>query len=117
MRQTSEMSITFHIPGPLRAFTAGLSRVEIASSPATLRDALENLCAAFPGIRDRIVNEEGQVREHINVFVGNEDVRYTGGLATPVSAGAEILIIPAISGGGGNGRKTGLKLNFDGGCR
>jgi len=117
VRQTSEMSITFHIPGPLRAFTAGLSQVEIASSPATLRDALESLCTRFPGIRDRIVNEEGQVREHINVFVGNEDVRYTGGLATRISAGAEILIIPAISGGRGNGSKTGLKPIFDGGCR
>jgi len=57
------------------------------------------------------------VREHINVFVGNEDVRYTGGLATRISAGAEILIIPAISGGRGNGSKTGLKPIFDGGCR
>jgi len=111
------MFITFHIPGPLRAFTAGLSRVEIASSPATLRDALENLCTSFPGIRDRIVNEEGQVREHINIFVGNEDVRYTGGFATPVSAGAEILIIPAISGGWGNGNEMGFKLICDGGCR
>src|SRR2546426_6681990 len=106
------MSITFHIPGPLRAFTAGLSRVEIASSPATLRDALENLCATFPGIRDRIVNEEGQVREHVNVFVGNEDVRYTGGLATPVSAGAGIFIISPLSGGGGNERKKRGKLKF-----
>src|SRR2546426_6184674 len=111
------MSITFHIPGPLRAFTAGLSRVEIASSPATLRDALENLCATFPGIRDRIVNEEGQVREHVNVFVGNEDVRYTGGLATPVSAGAGIFFFSPISGGGGKRWKNGAQVNIFWGLR
>ena len=52
-----------------------------------------------PGVRDRVLTEQGQIREHINVFVGNEDTRYTGGLATPVRAGAEISIVPAISGG------------------
>ncbi len=93
------MSVTFHIPGPLRPFTGGQSQVEIEMSPSTLRDALEGLWALHPGVRDRVVSEQGDVREHINVFVGKEDVRYTGGLATPVPAGAEISIVPAISGG------------------
>ena len=50
-------------------------------------------------MRDRLATEQGQVREHINIFVGNEDVRYTDGLATPIVAGAEISVVPAVSGG------------------
>lgn len=93
------MPVTFHIPGPLRAFTGGRAQVQLDDSPATLRDALELLWLAYPGLRDRVLTEEGQVREHINIFVGNESIRYTEGLATPTSASAEISIIPAISGG------------------
>lgn len=93
------MPVTFYIPGPLRPFVAGQSQVEIDVSACTLRDALEALWAQYPGLRDRVITEQGEVREHINVFVGNEDVRYTGELSTPVCAGTEILIIPAISGG------------------
>jgi sulfur-carrier protein len=91
--------VTFHIPGPLRQFTDGESRVEVPGSPATLRDALELLWAICPGVRDRVVTEQGEVREHINLFVGSEDVRYTGGLATHLPGGSEITIVPAISGG------------------
>ncbi len=93
------MSVTFHIPGPLRAFADGRSQVELEASAATLSDALQALWVVCPGIRDRVVTEEGQIREHINVFVGKEDVRYTGGLATALSPGTEISIVPAISGG------------------
>ncbi len=93
------MAVTFHIPGPLLTLTGGRSLLKISTSPATLRDALEALWTQYPSIRDRVVTEEGEIREHINVFVGNEDIRYTGGLATPLSAGAEISIVPAISGG------------------
>jgi len=91
--------ITFHIPGPLRSFADGRSAVELQSEGATLLDALQALWAACPGMRDRIVTEQGQVREHINIFLGNENIRYTGGLATRVPPGAEISIVPAISGG------------------
>jgi sulfur-carrier protein len=93
------VSVTFHIPAPLRSYSGGRSPVEIHASPATLRDALEVLWTLYPGIRDRVVTEQGQIREHVNVFVGNEDVRYTGGLATAIPGGAEISIVPAISGG------------------
>ena len=64
-----------------------------------LADALEMLWKRCPGVRDRIITEQAQIREHINVFVGKEDVRYTGGLQTPIPDGVEISIIPAISGG------------------
>jgi len=93
------MSITFHIPGALRSFAEGRSQVELEGTPDTLSDALQALWIACPGIRDRVLTEQGQIREHINVFVGKEDVRYTGGLATPISPAAEISIVPAVSGG------------------
>ena len=93
------MPVTFVIPGPLRSFAAGKSHIVIEQSPTVLADALGALWERCPGIRDRVVTEQAQIREHINVFVGNEDIRYTGGLQTPIPEGAEIMIIPAISGG------------------
>lgn len=93
------MPLTFHIPSPLREFTAGRSAVTIEQSPATLAEALSALWKLHPGLRDRIVTEQGQVREHVNIFIGDEDVRYTGGLASRISAGSDISIVPAISGG------------------
>lgn len=93
------MAIVFYIPGPLREFTSGQSRVEIETKPPTLGEALSTLWTLYPGLRDRVATEQGQVREHINIFVGNEHMRYTGGLATPVTTGSEISIIPAVSGG------------------
>jgi len=57
------------------------------------------LWRSHPGLRDRILVESGEVRPHVNVFVGNESIRYTGGLATPLPRDATIAIIPAVSGG------------------
>jgi len=91
--------VTFHIPGVLREFTDGRGTVAVEVSQGSLGDALSALWTLYPGLRDRIVTEQGQVRQHINLFIGQENVRYTGGLATPVSAGSEISIIPAVSGG------------------
>jgi molybdopterin converting factor small subunit len=93
------MGVVFYIPGPLREFTSGQSRVEIGNSPATVGEALRVLWTMHPGVRDRVATEQGQVREHINIFVGNEHIRYTGGLATPIAPGSEISIVPAVSGG------------------
>jgi len=93
--------VVFLIPTPLRPFAGGRSRieVEVAKDPPALGDALEALWEAEPGVRDRVVTEQGEVRQHVNVFVGSESCRWTGGLATPVADGAEIAIFPAISGG------------------
>jgi len=91
--------VTFHIPGALREFTAGRSLVEIETSPTTLADALSALWSLYPGVRDRVATEQGQVRQHINIFIGDENMRYTGGLASPLSPGSEISIVPAVSGG------------------
>jgi molybdopterin converting factor small subunit len=64
-----------------------------------VREALAELWKRYPSIRDRVVNEEGRLREHINIFVGNENIRYSGDFATPLKPGAEISILPAVSGG------------------
>lgn len=94
------MQVLFNIPGPLREFTGNRSdvRVEVRAR-ADLRNALHALFAAHPGLRDRVLTEAGEIRNHVNIFVANEDVRYTGGLTTAISAGAEVSIVPAISGG------------------
>jgi molybdopterin converting factor small subunit len=93
------VSLLVHIPGYLRTFTGGRSRVLLDGGAATVRQALERLWALHPGVRDRLVTEQGEVRPHVNVFVGNESIRFTGGLDTPVAEGAEISIVPAVSGG------------------
>jgi len=67
--------------------------------PATVAEALAALWKEYPGLRDRIVDEQGAVRQHINIFVGDEAIRFADGLSTKVSAEAEVLIVPAVSGG------------------
>ena len=93
------MTVSFWIPGPLRSMTGGRSQVDVETSGGTLQDALEGLFAAHAGIRDRVLTERGDIREHVNVFVGNTEARSTGGLGTPLANGMEISILPAISGG------------------
>ena len=93
------MAVVFHIPGYLRTFTDGKTQVRLDASPGTVRDALEALWTIHPGVRDRVVTEQGEVRPHVNVFVGDESIRFTGGLATAVPEDAEIHIVPAVSGG------------------
>jgi molybdopterin converting factor small subunit len=94
------MQISFHIPGALREFTEkkGTVQVEVEAG-VSLLEALQALFAAYPGLRDRVLTETGETRRHVNIFVANENVRYTGGLATTVVPGIEVSIVPAISGG------------------
>jgi molybdopterin converting factor small subunit len=94
------VAVTFHIPGPLQRFSDGRSEVRMDSAPRTLREGLDLLGTLYPGLRDRILTEQGDLREHVNIFVGNEDARHTGSLTTPLPADAQITILPAISGGG-----------------
>jgi len=93
------MPVTFHIPGALREFTAGQSTVKIDSARRTVADALSALWTVYPALRDRLLNEQGQLRQHINIFIGNENIRYTGGLSSPIPDSTEISIVPAVSGG------------------
>jgi len=93
------VGVVFHIPGYLRPFTQGSARIELEPRAASVGEALDRLCARHPGVRDRVLTEQGEVRPHVNLFVGTESIRFTGGLATPLPAGAEISIVPAVSGG------------------
>jgi sulfur-carrier protein len=94
------MQVSFNIPGPLRGFTANRSTVQLElKESADLHQALLDLFRAYPGLRDRILTESGELRHHVNIFVENENVRYTSGLTTPLPVGAVVSIVPAISGG------------------
>jgi molybdopterin converting factor small subunit len=64
-----------------------------------LAQVLDALWAVYPGVRDRVLTEQGALRPHVNVFVGPESIRFSGGLATPVTDSAEVSILPAVSGG------------------
>jgi molybdopterin synthase sulfur carrier subunit len=94
--------VTVYIPAPLRQFSEGQGKVEIEESPATLAGVLAALWILFPGLRDRIATEQGEIREHINIFIGDEDVRFTGGLSSRVPTEAEVSIVPSITGGRSN---------------
>ena len=93
------MAVTIRIPTYLASFAGGRNLLAIEGSPATVSEALIALWKEHPGLRDRIVDEQGAVRQHINVFVGDEAIRFAEGLATKVPANTEILIVPAVSGG------------------
>jgi sulfur-carrier protein len=93
------VGLTFHIPSALRRLIAGESQVSVDAPARDVGEALVLLFERHPVLRDRILTETGQVREHINIFVGPEAIRWTGGLSTPVRDGEEISIIPAVSGG------------------
>ena len=93
------MPITVYIPGPLRAHTNGRSQVAVTTPAQTVAEALAALWQAHPGLRDRVLNEQGEVRQHVNIFVGDENIRDCGGLAAHVRDGAPIMIVPNVSGG------------------
>lgn len=93
------MPVTVRIPTYLAFFAGGQNSFALDGSPATVSAALEALWELHPGLRDRIVDEQGEVRQHINIFVGDEAIRFADGLSTKVPANAEILIVPAVSGG------------------
>jgi sulfur-carrier protein len=99
VEETPPMMVRFCLPGPLRAMTDGRVQVEVETSGGTLQDALDALFAGHPALRDRLLTELGEIREHVNVFVGSSESRSTGGLATPLANGMEISVIPALSGG------------------
>jgi len=93
------MAVAFYIPSYLRTFTEGRAKISLVISPATVQAALDELWARYPGVKDRVVTEQGDLRPHVNVFVGEDNIRDVGGFATAVRDGAEISIIPAVSGG------------------
>jgi molybdopterin converting factor small subunit len=93
------MSLNFVIPGPLRELAGNRREVRADRTAQSVSEALSVLWEHCPSVRDRIVTELGEVRPHVNIFVDGENIRDCGGLGAPVRDGAEILILPALSGG------------------
>ncbi len=91
------MSIVVRIPTPLRKMTNGQAKVEVEST--VLGDLVEKLNSEFPGFKDRLVDEEGELRYFVNIYLNGEDVRFMDGLKTATSDGDEISIVPAVAGG------------------
>jgi sulfur-carrier protein len=90
------MAATVHIPTPLRNHTAGQDLV--SAEGATVAEVIDHLEANHPGIKAKIVDDKG-VRRFVNIFIGDEDIRFMDGVNTAVKDGDEISIIPAIAGG------------------
>ena len=91
------MSIVVRIPTPLRKMTNGQAKVEVES--AILGDLVDKLNSEFPGFKDRLVDEEGELRYFVNIYLNGEDVRFMDGLKTATADGDEISIVPAVAGG------------------
>jgi len=91
------MSVHVRIPTILRTYTGGAS--EVTAEGKTLSAVLDDLEASYGGIRSRIIDETGELRRFVNVYVGNDDVRFLEGLATETPDGAKISVIPAVAGG------------------
>ena len=91
------MSLKVVIPTPLRKFTAGVDTVEVEAK--TIQEMLDNLDSKYPGFPASVCDESGSLRRFINIYVDGEDVRFLENLATPVTDGSEVAIVPAISGG------------------
>jgi sulfur-carrier protein len=88
---------TIRIPTPMRRYTNGERLVTVTAD--TVATAIDELDRRYPGVRERLVDGEGQIHRFVTVFVGEEDVRLLQGLATPLDERAEVSIIPAMAGG------------------
>ena len=95
------MAIEVRIPTILRTYTGGEKAV--SGEGSTLSEVIENLEANHPGIKERLVEGE-DLRRFVNVYVNDEDVRFTGGLGTEVSDGDQVVVLPAVAGGCGPAR-------------
>ena len=91
------MSVSVRIPTILRTYTGGES--EVSADGADLAAVLEDLDAKYGGIKGRIVDEQGELRRFVNVYVGNDDVRFLENLDTKTPEGTQISVIPAVAGG------------------
>ena len=91
------MSVLIRIPTPLRRLTNGEAKVEMDSS--NLGELVEKLDATYPGFKDRLVDENGDLRYFVNIYLNGEDVRFLQGLDTTTKSGDEVSIVPAVAGG------------------
>ncbi len=91
------MAVLVRIPTPLRSLTKGQAEVQVAAD--NVADLIDDLEKQFPGIKERLVDEGGEVRRFINFYINEEDVRFLQGSKTELKAGDQVSIVPAIAGG------------------
>jgi molybdopterin synthase sulfur carrier subunit len=91
------VSVTVRVPTILRQYTAGAAEVSVDGG--TLAEVVSALEAAHPGIGPRVLDADGRLRRFVNMYVGDEDVRFADGLATPTPDGVTVSVIPAVAGG------------------
>ena len=91
------MTVTVRLPGALRDSIGGATKIQAAGT--TLDEVLADIDRRHPGFRSRILDERGDIRSYVNVYVGDADARGSGGLATAVPDGSEVMVIPAMAGG------------------
>lgn len=91
--------ITFNVTGFLTDFTNGQNQIVVDVPAATVREALDSLWDRHVGLRDRVLNEQGNLRRHVNIFLNDDNVRRQQLLETTLPENCEITILPAVSGG------------------
>lgn len=93
------MAITIALPSALQPYAGGSLEVRLEDRCRTVGDALGALAGRHGGVMDRVMDERGQIRQHVNVFVDGDDIRFLDGLRTAVGEASTIVIVPAVSGG------------------
>ena len=91
------MAVTVRVPGPLRRLTNGSSEVSVEG--ATVSEALHSLEQQYPGFHERLYDQSGKLRQFINIYLNDSDIRFGQGLETPVGENDDLSIVPAVAGG------------------
>ena len=92
------MAVTVHVPTPLRTLTN--NQAEVEAEAGSVEELIQNLESAYAGIKEKLVDESGDVRRYVNIYVNDEDIRFLDGTGTPLKAGDKVTVVPAIAGGG-----------------
>ncbi len=93
------MAISVIVPNALTPYTKGVGTLVLEQRCATVADALAAVASRLPALTDRVLTEQGAIRRHVNIFVGEESVKFLDGLETALEADSTITIVPAVSGG------------------
>jgi molybdopterin converting factor small subunit len=93
------MSVSVVLPRALTPYAFGLGTVQVETPCPTVRDALGKVAERWPALVDRVLTEQGELRRHVNIFVGDESIAFLDGLSTTIEEGTTITIVPAVSGG------------------